>query len=293
MINRTPKFIATIVFFLLFLTLFLYFTFPTEALKKRVVAEIENNTGFHAEISEVGISPFLELKIKNLNLTKKQRDIDIKIDTLKLKPSLLSMILGKKNFPFVAEIGEGKIDGNLVYSSKSNTPDSLTVDLKNVHTDLVTSFTKSGKNTPEFDGEIDGKINLIFDNKNKRNVKGNFTFTSNNMSIKKLKFEGLSLPSYKDLLVNLNGKFEKNKTLIDELSFRNQDFDLILVGYMPLLWDIKPGGKLDLSLNLNLKSDEAKMGLLQAFMNKQTDGTLSAKIAGTLYKPKFVKGEKL
>jgi len=293
MVNRTPKFIATIVFFLLFLTLFLYFTFPTEALKKRVVAEIENNTGFHAEIGDVGISPFLELKIKDLNLTKKQKDINIKIDTLELKPSLLSMILSKKNFPFDAEIGEGKFDGTFVYSSKSNTLDSLSVNLKNVHTDLVASFIKSGKDTPEFDGEIDGKINIIFENKNKQDVKGNFTFTSKNMSIKKLKFGELILPSYQNLLVNLNGKIEKNKTLIDELSFKNQDFDLILVGTMPLLWKIRPGGKLDLSLNLNLKSDDAKMGLLQAFMNKQTDGTLSAKIAGTLSKPKFVKGEEL
>jgi len=289
--NKTPKYIATIVLFLLFLTLFLYLTFPTGALKKRVESEIEKNTGYHAEISKIAISPFLELKITDLNLEKKEKNINLKIDKLKLKSSVFSLLLNNKSFPFDAEIGNGKIEGTLVYASNTNVLDSLSADLKNIHTDLITTFIKSGKNSPEFDGEINGNLNIVF--AEKKDVKGNFNFTSNNMSIKNMKFEGLVLPSYKDLLVNLNGKIEKNKTVIDELSFANNDFDLILNGSMPLLWDIKRNGKLDLSLNLNIKSDEAKMGLLQAFMKKETDGSLSAKIAGTPSKPKFIKSEKL
>lgn len=291
--SKTHKYIATIVLFLLFLTLFFYLTFPTEALKKRVEAEIENKTGFHAEISKIAISPFLELKITDLNLEKKEKDINVKIDKLKLKPSIYSLLLDKKSFPFDAEIGEGKIYGTLVYASKTSVLDSLSADLSNIHTDLITTFTKSGKDSPVFDGSINGKLNIIFADKKSGGVSGNFNFISNNMSIKKLKFEGLTLPSYNDLLVNLNGKIEKKKTVIDEFRFRNNDFDLLLIGSMPLLWDIKKGGKLDLSLNLNFKSDSAKMGLLQAFMKKETDGSLSAKIAGTPSKPKFVKSEKL
>jgi type II secretion system protein N len=258
--SKTHKYIATIVLFLLFLTLFFYLTFPTEALKKRVEAEIENKTGFHAEISKIAISPFLELKITDLNLEKKEKDINVKIDKLKLKPSIFSLLLDKKSFPFDAEIGEGKIYGTLVYASKTNVLDSLSADLSNIHTDLITTFTKSGKNSPVFDGSINGKLNIIFADKKSGGVSGNFNFISNNMSIKKLKFEGLNL---------------------------------LLIGSMPLLWDIKKGGKLDLSLNLNFKSDAAKMGLLQAFMKKEKDGSLSAKIAGTPSKPKFVKSEKL
>ena len=44
MSSRAPKLIATIVFFMLFLALSLYLTFPTEALKKRVESEIDNTT---------------------------------------------------------------------------------------------------------------------------------------------------------------------------------------------------------------------------------------------------------
>ncbi len=289
--NKTPKYIATIVFFLLFLTLFIFLTFPTEALKKRVESEIENNTGFHAEISKIGISPFLELKITNLNLEKKEKDINLRIDKLKLKPSIFSLMLNNKSFPFDAQIGNGTVEGTIVYSSDTNNLDSLSAELNNIHMDLITTFTKSGKDSPEFDGEINGNLNIVFTAK--KDVSGNFNFTSNNMSIKKIKFEGLTLPAYKDLLVNLNGKIEKDKTLIDELSFANKDFDLFLNGSMPLLWEIKRGGKLDLSLNLNIKSNETKMGLLQAFMKKETDGSLSAKIAGTPSRPKFLKSEKL
>lgn len=293
MYGKTHKYIGAIILFLLFLTLFFYLTFPTEALKKRVETEIENNTGFHAEISKIAISPFLELNITNLNLEKKEKDINLKIDKLKLKPSIFSILLDKKSFPFDAEIGEGKIYGKLVFASKTNVLNSLSADIRNIHTDLITTFTKSGKDSPEFDGSIDGKLNINFTDKKSEGASGNFNFVSNNMSIKKLKFEGLILPSYNDLLVNLNGKIEKKKTVIDEFSFSNNDFDLLLIGSMPLLWDIKKGGKLDLSLNLNFKSKAAKMGLLQAFMKKETDGSLSAKIAGTPSKPKLVKIEKL
>ena len=44
--NKTSKYIGSIVVFLLFLTLFCYINFPTDALKKRIIAEIENNFGY-------------------------------------------------------------------------------------------------------------------------------------------------------------------------------------------------------------------------------------------------------
>ena len=287
------KYIAAIVLFLVSFVLFINLTFPTEALKKRVESEIENNTGFDAEIKSISVSPFLELTLTGLNLDNRQKEISVLIDKLKIKPSLLSLFFNNKKFPFDAKVGKGKIEGTIVYVSNNNKLNSVRANLENIHTDLITTFTKSGKNSPEFDGNIDGVLNVVFTENKKSGVSGNFNFKSDRMSIKNLKFEGLTLPGYEDLIVSLNGKIEKNKTLIDELSFRNNDFDLMLSGSMPLLWEIKRGGKLDLSLNLDVKSDEAKMGLLQAFMKKETDGSLSAKIAGTPSKPKFVKSGKL
>lgn len=293
--DKTPKYIATVVMFLLFVAIFLFLTFPKESLKKRVTAEIENNTGFSAEIGSVSISPFLELRIKNLNLVKEQKNLNFKIDTLKIKPSLLSLFMSNKTVvPFDAKIGEGRVSGSLVYASRNNSLDSLRAELTNIHTDVITSFRNPDSNSPKFDGYVDGNVNIVFKSGSRLNgIHGDFDFKSEHMSIENLKMEGLKLPAYRDLMVNLHGTISGRKTLIERLSFENSDFDLILAGSMPLVWELRQGGKLDLSLNLNLKSDKAKMGFLQAFMNEQTDGTLSAKIAGTLSKPKFVKGEKL
>lgn len=291
--SKTSKYIGTVIFFLLFLVLFLYLTFPTEALRKRVESEIDNNTGFNAQIGKISISPFLELKITDLNLDKTEKDISLRIDELRVKPSVFSLLLKNKSLPFEAKIGEGKIDGTIAFSSETKSLNSIRADFENIHTDLIASFTKSGADSPEFDGNIDGIININFPGGSSSDVNGGFNFTSKNMSISKLKIEGFTLPSYQNLLVNLNGKIEKKKTFIDELSFEGSDFDLLLAGSMPLVWEVKKGGKLDLKLNLNIKSDEAKAGLLQAFMKKETDGSLSAKIAGTTSKPKFIKSEKL
>ena len=98
------KYIAAIVLFLVSLALFINLTFPTEALKKRVESEIENNTGFDAEITSISVSPFLELPLTGLNLDNRQKEISVLIDKLKIKPSLLSLFFNNKKFPFDVKV---------------------------------------------------------------------------------------------------------------------------------------------------------------------------------------------
>ena len=156
MSSRAPKLIATIVFFMLFLALSLYLTFPTEALKKRVESEIDNNTGFHAEIDSISFSPFLKLSINGLRLDKRAKDISIQVDELKIKPSVLSLLLDNKSVPFEAKIGEGKVDGNVVFGPDTNSLSSVRAELKNVHTDLITAdATESLNRLKKFADQLD------------------------------------------------------------------------------------------------------------------------------------------
>ena len=118
---------------------------------------------------------------------------------------------------------------------------------------------------------------------------GSFELYSDNFSISNLRIESFTIPKYQDLQAALEGEIETNTTRLNRLQLENKDFNLSLSGTMPLLWKMRRG-MLDLSVNLVLNTKEAKIGFLQAFMNKRNDGTLTAKIGGTFNKPQFIKG---
>ena len=287
--NKTSKYIATIVLFLLFLTLFLYISFPTDALKKRIAAEIENNSSFKAEIGDLDVLPFVVMNLKNLKLSKQEDNVDIIIDKLKISPSLISLMLDSNKIPFKAEIGKGEVDGNIVYSKSTNSISSFSAELDNVDSKIVNKFFKNKNRIPKFDGEVSGEIDIEFVRDGVEDLNGEFNLYSDNFSLSNLKVEGFTIPKYQGLKAALEGKIEKNTTRLNKLQLENNDFNFLLNGTMPLPWKMKRG-MLDLSVNLVLNSSEAKMGFLQAFMNKGSDGSLSAKIGGTFNKPQFIKG---
>ncbi|MGI9533617.1 MAG: type II secretion system protein GspN [Thermodesulfobacteriota bacterium] len=290
--NITSKYLASIILFLLFLTLFFYLNFPTEALKKRIIAEIENSSGYKAEIEDLRISPFLVINLKKLNLSKEQNKTEILVDKLKISPSLISLLFETNKIPFSAQIGQGDVDGTINYSNKTNRLNSFSAKLNNVNSKIINEFLKNKKGVPEFNGEVNGEIDIILVKEGVENVDGEFNLYSDNFSLSNLKVEQFKLPEYKGLKAALEGTIEKNTTLLSKLQLENNDFNLILNGTMPVPWKMKKG-VLDLSVNLVLNSNEAKMGFLKAFMKKGNDGSLSAKIAGTINKPQFIKGETL
>ena len=291
--NSTPKYIASVVVFLVFLALFLFSTFPTEALRSRIVYEIERSSKLGADVKHVSISPLLTLKLKEVTLSRGKDDFTIYIDTLRISPSVLSLVFDNKRIPFTAEIGGGTIKGRLIYSASNRSLGSLRLNISNVHTEILKDIFKHKKNVPEFDGLVSGKLKLDFKNGSYEEVVGSFDFSSDELTVANISYEGFELPEYKGLKANLGGKIEKDITYIDTLQFKNDDFNLMLKGTMPPPWMLRQGGKLDLAVNLILSSDKAKLSFLQAFMNKGNDGTLTAKIAGTVNDPQFLKDDKL
>ena len=287
--NKTSKHILTAVIFLFFITLFFYLTFPTESLKKRIVAEIENNSGYKAEIVDVDFSPFIVLNVQSLKLTSEKDQVEILVDNLKISPSLFSLFLQNKKLPYVAKIGEGEIEGVIAFTNNGNRLSSFSANLDNVDSDIVNKFFKDKKNMPRFGGDVSGEIDMVLVKDGVKNIKGSFELYSENFSISNLRIESFTIPKYQDLQAALEGEIETNTTRLNRLQLENKDFNLSLSGTMPLLWKMRRG-MLDLSVNLVLNTKEAKIGFLQAFMNKRNDGTLTAKIGGTFNKPQFIKG---
>ena len=273
-------------------SIFLYLNFPTDALKKRVITEIEQNLGYRVEMEDLDISPFVVMNLEKLKLTDEQDGFELIIDNMKISPSLISLLFDSNKIPFDAQIGEGNIKGSITYSGSTNRLNSFRTKLKNVDSEIVNTILKNKKGVPKFDGEVSGDIDIRFVKNGVEDVKGEFNLYSDNFSISKLKIQNFNIPEYKGLNAVLEGTLENNETQLATLQLENKDFNLILKGTTPLPWKMKRG-VLDLSVNLVLNTKEAKMGFLQAFMKKGNDGSLSAKIAGTIKKPQFITGETL
>ena len=274
--------------FTLFLVVFLYITFPVKPLKQRFISEIEKNSSYSANVKDASFFPLLSLSFTDVELSKAGETINI--DSLTVSPSLLSLIFGDSlSIPFKARIKNGKISGTMNYIEDSQSLGSIKADLDNIDAKLISLIIKSDENSPNFDGLLSGSIDLAFSSKGSRaEPKGSYSFMSENFSISDIKIDKFPLPSYQGLKAKLEGKLSKRKTDIETFEIKNDDFELKIVGDMPLPWQLKKGrGKLNLSYKLLLFSDDAKLSFLKAFAKAQSDGSYIGMISGPVSNPKF------
>lgn len=291
--RKTLSLVGYLSAFLAFFVIFFYSTFPEEPLKKRLILEIERNTKYNARVDKVKLYPVLGFKFSGIELFK-DKATSINIDSLKLSPSVFSLFFDKTKIPFQADISEADIKGNFEYSKSSKTLEALRVDLDKIDAKLISSFIKSGSGIPNFDGNLSGKLDISFKKGGSKNVPvGSYSFLSKDLSISNLKFEKFKLPSFEKLHFRLAGEIDPLITKIENLEFKNGDFDLKLSGSMPLPWNLKRGGKLDLDYKLLVFSTDAKFGILKAIAKAQKDGSYMGQILGTVSKPKFVSTKKV
>lgn len=273
--------------FFLFLFVFAYTTFPKKALKQRFIAEVERNTSYSAKVDDVKFYPLLSLKFSGVELFKEAAE-SINIDSLDVSLSAISLIFSDSfKIPFDARVKDGSMKGNLSYLSNEKSVDSIKAKLDNLDANLIKVFIKSEDNSPSFSGKLDGTIDVSFNNEGNSFPEGSYSFLSDNFSIADIKIDKFPLPDYQGLKAKLEGKLSPGATDINNLELKNDDFELKISGDMPLPWQLKRGGRLNLSYKLLLFSNDAKLSFLKAFAKAQKDGSYVGMISGTVQNPRF------
>lgn len=289
--RKSLKITGYAVVFLLFLLFFVYSGFPVESLKMRIISEIKNNSPYDIDIGSMQFPESAHVSFREVTV-KRGKDI-VNFETILIRPGLTDLIKDHISVPFTASGLGGDISGTISLSRNERSVKDLKVRLSGIDASLLSQMFDMDRSKLELKGDIDGNINVDFaKNGNRYTAQGSYNFTSEDFTISNIKIESFSLPGYKDLKTDLKGTFDTQKTKIDKLNFRNEDFELSFFGTMPPVWELSKGGKLDLFLNLNLYSNEAKLGFLKAFLSPQSDGTLAAKILGTVSNPRLVKDAK-
>lgn len=277
-IIKNKKILFAITFVFVFLSFF-YIEFPNESLKRRVIFEIEKNTDFDAEIEKISIMPLLKIEISGLKLTKNE-DQQIIVSKAILKPSILSLLSGDINVEYDIKVFKGKAFGNLVILKDTNNLKSISLNIEKIDIDEIRRvYSKSLKESVELAGLLSGNITLG------ENNSGDFNFNIDDLDIIKIDINNFKF-QLMDLKSNLKGQVYKDKTLINELMFDNEDIRVKIKGYTPPLWRLSKGS-IDLFYRLEVKGK--KYAYLKSFLSKDPRGNVAGKIVGSLAKPELLK----
>ena len=274
-------------FFVVAFVVFLYSSFPTEGIKRRVISQITDNTPFQAEIGSASIAPPFSLKIKDMKLYR-SKDRVLEIESLTVSPSFFSLFSSSNIIPFKAKLNGGEIKGTLSVNKSDSGLDEINAEVKHVGIDNLLAFMTGSEEAPELSGTLEGNLKIDF----APEALGEFNFTVDGLEVDNLMVKGIKLPALKGLQSVFNGNIEGRETNVQKLNLKGDGIDLQITGTAPLFWELSKGGVIDLGYRLEITGGEyAKFkGMLTPYLAQQRDGSLGGKIIGTVSNPKFEKG---
>ncbi len=286
--SRYFKPVSYSLFFVIAFFIFLYITFPSEIIENKIVAEIERNTPYVAEVTGASLAGILGLKIEKVKLIKSPSE-SLEIDNLRLKPGLLSLLFKNKKLGYSAGVAGGSVDGVLRYNSEQKAVNSVRAKLEGVDIDVLPFFmSRESNNKFTISGPVNGELSVGMEGI----PEGEFNFVVDGMELSNLKLGQFTLPALSGLTTNLNGHIGGESTVIDQLKLSGNGINMEVTGTTPLLWKLPGTGRIDLGFRVQITGPEYSKykQILTSYLERQRDGSLGGKIIGTIDQPRFQKG---
>ena len=287
---RNFKHIVPVSYFLFFVVMFVVFlvvTFPGDIVKKRLISEIQSSTPYKVDIKTADVSALLNINLKGVTIHKSRTQF-IELDSVSIKPSLLSLISDSQKIPFTAKLHGGQIDGTISVSKQASKIQALNAKVKNLRVDAIPDFlSEQGNSEILIHGRLDGDLSVAFTPQ----PQGEFDFIIEGLEFDNLKVKGMKLPSLSNLTSKINGNIANELTNIDELSIVGDGVDIQITGSAPLVWEMSQGGILDLDYRVAITNKDLVKykTFLSPYLAQHRDGSLGGKILGTVNNPRFEK----
>ncbi len=286
-----------------FFILFLYFTFPDEALKNYLLNQIEDGMGgkYRIKVSSMSSGIVFGLSFKNVEITRRDSDtpaIFFKSSKVNINPSIIAFLRKINKFSFSIVFGKGELSGNYYDSATENDIqlefDKLNLKDINLSSELaIFNYLK---------GVLDGNFEVKFFAKDPSKNKGlidvklaDFVITSFKTRMDPTSSESeIEIPEIK-LSTSKNSKlvadFNKTDLNIKQFVFSGGDIEINVNGQIHLAQKVNDY-QLDLRGNIKINSEAVKkVPLLALFeQQKQADGTYPFTLTGRLMKPSISVG---
>jgi type II secretion system protein N len=288
LLKKYGKYIGYALFTLFAIVYFSFLTFPYDALKDRYLGQQLREVPYRVSIDKIRATPFLWIRATGIDVSPAKQDSGsvLKLKEVRLRPSLLRLLLGKLSFRFKASLYGGKVQGR---AGKSKEVVDIDMDWKNIA--LAKLPVESRLPGAQLEGKINGNMGLRMRIQGNRIVPGDGTFKARltEGSAKQLQVQGFALPDLRGLDGQGEISLAQNRATVDVFTLKADLLTFGLEGKMDM------ARRLDAS-PLNLKGKIKLSGalasqyqpMLAGFLRKQDkDGFYIFSIRGTLGSPRL------
>lgn len=287
--NVPPVFYVAV--FLFFLAAFLFAGFPGDSVERRIISEIRSRSPVPVFVGEARLRGISSVELKDVGV-EVAPGRTAEIEKARIRAGILSLVFSDvAAISFSLDAYGGRVRGNVSHDLERNSVAGAEVSLDSVEAAGISRlFLEDGGISVK--GKIDGNVRLSGEENDSGVSRVDYEFSSDSLSVRIGEIRGMKIGSeYDGLSAELRGTSNRFETRVERLFVSNRDFSLESSGKVPSPIRFRKGAGIDLSLNLNLFSDKAKLALLSAFLDPRKDGSFFGKVEGTLSRPKLVRGD--
>lgn len=276
-------------FFLASLVLFLLLGFPSDSVERRITYEIQSHSPVPVFFGEVKLRGLSGVELKNVSIDT--RSGQVKLNRVRLGAEILPLVFSDiARISFSADAYGGKAAGTFSRDLDQGRVLGAEVNITSVESSEL-SGVFLGDSGVSLNGKIDGTLRFSGDGKEGSRIsRMDYGFSSVALSVAVAEIMGMKVGiGYEDLSAALRGTSNRFETRVEAFSLSNEKISIESSGKGPSILKFRKGAELDLSLDLNLFSEDPKLVLLGSFLGRRADGSFSGKIRGTLSEPQLEK----
>jgi len=291
--SKLLKYIAYIALFVFSFLLFLYWTFPYNILKDRIISGIEGSLGGNMMVSVKELSPYWFTGVSISGLKVKSAGGGpgaelVTFDEMQVRVSVLSALFGSPRVKFNLDTGKGEISGVV---RRGEGEMDVDVDIDNL--DFKSFKIITAKTGLKLSSKIDGDIKLKVDTQRPIRSIGSISLDLGDLKIgaADIKLGEMELPLPELILSKRRGseiKLEVGKGTLQFKSFKltGGDLELDLSGKVFLSNNVENYRfNLTGSFKASAKLSEALPFLFIVEKQKREDGSYPISITGRLIRP--------
>ncbi|PIR18426.1 MAG: type II secretion system protein GspN [Deltaproteobacteria bacterium CG11_big_fil_rev_8_21_14_0_20_49_13] len=293
------RYVGYIVLFVISFFFFLYWTFPYDILKERMVQAAMQQLGgdYDVRISDFSPSFFTGATLKNVKILKHSGDqvsTTWEASKIKARTSLSSLLFGRSNVSFDIINKKSEIEGSYKATDEGFNFES---DLSDFNIGDMGFLTGDG--TAKLVSAIDGSIRLNINNKQIIQSTGSANLDINNITLKEgeLRFGEGGAFNVPELFLAKKGstikiELSKGSIKVKELKLKDGDLNMDLTGDIFMSSSAK-NYRMNLrgTFSVSQKLEQAVPILFMVEKQKQPDGTYPITITGRLGQPSIKIGD--
>lgn len=265
---------------------FMFLTFPFTEVKDRILPRLESALPYRIDVDAIRCTPLLWVELTQVQVFprtgKRERLLDL--PRLRVRPSLLDLLIGRQTFRFRTTLLDGSLHGKAT-RRQGNWDLGMSWDGVRPGKHPLLSRGESS----QLDAALSGDLDLQMQGAQWINSTGTLSLHLTDGSIQGLQVSGFTLPELQGIEGTGKLTLDKRKAVLESVSVSSSELAVSLDGNIDLATRVDSSrlnlrGKIKLSGKLATQYEP----MLSGFLRKQDgDGFFSFTLRGTLGKPRF------